>query len=236
MTSISQEIGRNIHNYRKKQHMTQEQLASAISRSKTTLCKYENGTIVMDIETLYEIASALHVHVEELLYQPPVQTENTSMNRNTAFLAGLSQFYSYLYDGRTRKLIRCVFDITGDYDENRKNVRLYMNFSDYENYRQCETTYYGYLENFDTLTNIILTNQDSSMEKASAHILASYQNTDTKWGLFNGISSRPVMPISVKMLFSRTRLEENQELMEKLMVNKEDIRLLKLYNMMAVME
>ena len=46
------------------------------------------------------------------------------------------------------------------------------------------------------------------MEQASAHILASYLDAPTKWGLFNGFSTRPIMPISVKMLFSKKPLKE----------------------------
>lgn len=90
------------------------------------------------------------------------------------------------------------------------------------------------MEHFDALTNIILTNQDSPMEKASVQILASYLDNDTKYGLFNGFSSRPMMPVAVKMLFSKKKLKEDQNLIQLLKISKEDIRLLKLYNMMSV--
>lgn len=215
--------------------MTQDELAARINKGKSTLSKYEKGDIVVDIETLYELASILHVHVEQLLYQPPAVEETPIARRNSTFFENVTQFYSYLFDGRSQKLIRCVFDITSTRNDFTQGIRLYMNFEDYKNYRDCETTYYGYIEHFDALTNIMLTNEDSPIEKASAHILASYQKSDQKWGLFNGISSRPVMPISIKMLFSKTRLEENNDLIQKLIVSKEDIRLLKMYNMMAVM-
>ena len=62
----------------------------------------------------------------------------------------------------------------------------------------------------------------------------SYQDSDTKWGLFNGFSSRPMMPIAIKMLLSKTRLKEDEELVRQLKVSKEDVRLLKLYNMLSV--
>ena len=72
------------------------------------------------------------------------------------------------------------------------------------------------------------------MEKASAQILASYLDSDKKWGLFNGFSSRPMMPIAAKMLFSKKKLKEDEELIRSLKISKDDIRLMKLYNMMAV--
>ena len=91
------------------------------------------------------------------------------------------------------------------------------------------------MEHYDALTNIQLTNQDSPMEKASVQILASFLSSDTKWGLWNGFSTRPIMPIAMKMLFSKTRLKEDAALLKKLKVSKDDIRLLKLYNMLSVL-
>lgn len=72
------------------------------------------------------------------------------------------------------------------------------------------------------------------MEKASVQILASYLDSDTKWGLFNGFSSRPMMPIAIKMLLSKSVLKEDIALIQQLKVTKDDIRMLKLYNMLSV--
>ena len=62
---------------------------------------------------------------------------------------------------------------------------------------------------------------------------ALHIHAEQKWALFNGFSSRPMMPIAIKMLLSRERLPENEELLRKLKVSREDIRLLKLYNMLS---
>lgn len=90
------------------------------------------------------------------------------------------------------------------------------------------------IEHYDALTRISLVNKDTPMEKANVQILASYLDSDTKWGLFNGFSSRPMMPIAIKMLFSKTPLKEDSTLIHQLKVSKDDIRLLKLYNMLSV--
>lgn len=235
MSQISTEIGKQIRTFRKKRKMTLESLADIICKSKSTVSKYENGEIPVDIETLYEIASALQVHVEQLLYCPPRHTALAGNANSPAFFADCSQFYSYLYDGRNKQLIRCVFDVLSETDTSGYKIMMYMNFKDYENYKLCENTYWGYIEHFDALTNIQLTNQDSPVEKASVQILASYLDTDTKWGLFNGFSSRPMMPIATKMLFSKTKLTEDDALMQSLKVSREDVRLLKLYNMFTVL-
>ncbi|MDO5409891.1 MAG: helix-turn-helix domain-containing protein [Lachnospiraceae bacterium] len=234
MAEISIQIGSRIRNFRKKHGMTLDDLSVRIHKSKSTISKYEKGEISVDIETLYEIAQALEVHVEQLLYCPPRRTRISERVSSPAFFQGASQFYSYLFDGRTNKIMRCVFDVLSETEDHRYRIMMYMNFKDYQNYQNCENTYWGYIEHYDAMTQISLFNQDTALEQASAQILASYLDSDTKWGLFNGFSSRPMMPIAIKMLFSKTKLKEDEALIRQLKVSKEDIRLLKLYNMLSV--
>lgn len=66
------------------------------------------------------------------------------------------------------------------------------------------------------------------------NILASFLDSDKKWGLMTGVSFRPFMPIALKMLFSKKPLIENQDLINELKINKEDIRIMKMYNMMSI--
>ncbi len=234
MPDINTEIGKLIRGARKKRGMTLNELAEVICKSQSTVSKYEKGEITVDIATLYDIADALRVHVEQLLYVRPERTELRAPGNNPAFFTDTSQFYSYLFDGRSNSLMRCVFDVLSKTDERKYKIMMYMNFEDFDNYKNCENTYWGYIEHYDAVTNIALTNQDMPMEKASAQILASYLDSDKKWGLFNGFSSRPMMPIAAKMLFSKKKLKEDEELIRSLKISKDDIRLMKLYNMMAV--
>ena len=234
MSEISAQIGSQIRTLRKKRKMTLDYLSGIIHKSRSTISKYEKGEIAIDIETLYEIADAIQVHVEQLLYCPPRRAVISSQNNSPAFFNGVSQFYSYLYDGRSNHIIRCLFDVLSEAENDQYKIMMYMNFKDFKNYQQCENTYWGYIEHYDALTYISLTNQDTPMEKASVQILASYLDSDTKWGLFNGFSSRPMMPIAIKMLFSKCRLKEDADLVRLLKVSKDDVRLLKLYNMLSV--
>lgn len=234
MSEINKQVGAHIRIFRKKRGLTLDELANIIHKSKSTISKYEKGEITVDIETLYEIADAVQVHVEQLLYRRPEHTSLAGSGANPAFFSGVSQFYSYLFDGRSNRIMRCVFDVLSETEDNRYKIMMYMNYKDFQNYQNCENTYYGYIEHYDAMTHITLTNQDTPMEKASVQVLASYLDSDTKWGLFNGFSSRPMMPIAIKMLLSKTRLKEDGELLQRLKVSKEDIRLLKLYNMLSV--
>lgn len=235
MGQISREIGLRIRNFRKSRHMTLDQLSNLVCKNKSTLSKYETGEIVLDIETIYEIARALGIHVEQLLYCTPDRVSIQPSGPRPAFFSGLSQFYSYYYDGRINRIIPCVFDVLLQSEDSRYKIMMYANFQDYASYQNCETTYWGYMEHYDAITNVILTNQDSHMEKAHGQILATYMNSDTKWGLFTGLSARPMMPVALKMLFSKKRLPEDEALLQMLKITKEDIRLMKLYNMMTVL-
>ena len=236
MSQISIEIGSQIRLYRKKNKMTLSDLSKLISKNIATISKYEKGEIVVDIETLYVIAKALNIQPEQLLYYEPTYKPKpkTSANGIPRFFCSVSRFYAYAYDGRTNMITPCIFDIISEEPDGSYKVMMYMNFKSYENYQQCENTYNGYIRHFDAMTYISLVNRDTPMEEASIQILASYLDADTKFGLFNGFSSRPMMPIAIKMLFSKNILEHNSELIEKLKVSKNDIQMLKLYNMFSV--
>lgn len=233
MTDINRELGLKIRSFRKKRSLTLAELAELLHKSKATVSKYERGDITIDVATLYELAATFNVQIEQLLF---IERENNSVGNQSvipAFFSGVSQFFSYLYDGRSNQIIRCVFDIIPTSDEKNSTIFMYMNFKEYEHYQNCENSYQGKIEHFDALTNIVMYNQDTYMEQVTVSILASFLNSTTKWGLFFGISSRPLMPIATKMLFSKTILKEDPALIEQLKISKEDIRLMKHYNMFS---
>ncbi len=234
MVQVGAEVGRQIRRIRKMRGMTLAELSEAVCKSKSTLSKYEAGEISVDVQTLYELAGALRVPVEQLLYRLPEREAPPSAGESPAFFSGVRRFYADLFDGRSGQLIRCVFEVLSREEGERSRVVLYMNFRDYESCEDCENTYRGYIEHYDALTDMRLTNQDTPMEKASVQILASFLDSDTKWGLWCGLSSRPMMPIAAKMLFSREQLKEDEELLRRLKISREDIRLLRLYNMFPV--
>lgn len=75
MHEINQYIGKQIRMYRKVQGLTLQQLADMIHKSRATMSKYETGEITLDVETLYDISSALRINMHQLTdYKPAVQT------------------------------------------------------------------------------------------------------------------------------------------------------------------
>ena len=64
MGSFSYHVGQRIKKYRKSRGYTIEQFSAMINKSKATVSKYENGTITIDVETLYDIARALDIDLK----------------------------------------------------------------------------------------------------------------------------------------------------------------------------
>lgn len=235
MVNVGEEVGQKIRFYRRRKKMTIEELAALINKSKPTVSKYELGQVAIDIVTLYEIAEALGVHVEQLLWNPPAKTAITADENIPAFFQNLTQFYIYMYDGRSNNLQFCVVDVLARTASNAFKVMMYINVKAIETYHDCENTYFGRLVHYDTLSHLILENQDSPIEQVIITLLTPYLSTGEKFGLFFGLSTRPLFPCAAKALFSRKLLPQNDELIKKVMINREDIRLLKQYNMMAVL-
>jgi len=231
---IEEDIGSKIKYFRKLKKMSLDELALAISKSKPTLSKYENGKIIIDILTLYDIADALDIDITQLLYTKPKKILLSPEHFVPGFFQNLSQFFMYYYDGRINQTIPCVCDILQPLETNVYKVMLYMNFQDFDHYKTCENTYCGKLKHFDALSSIILENQDVEMDHYQISIPMPSLNLPTKWGLSYGISSRPLMPTAAKTLISKTLLEITPQLQQDLKISKEDIRLLKLYNMLIV--
>ena len=114
MSSINTHVGKMIRKYRKAANLTLQQLADAIHKSRATICKYENGDISMDIETLYEISQVLQVSVPQLTDIGRLQAE---ADHSSAYAARKSPFfqakmlYFYFYDGRYNRMKDGVINI-----------------------------------------------------------------------------------------------------------------------------
>ena len=233
--NIAKEIGGKIRHYRKMKQMTVEQLAAAICKSKSCVSKYESGQITIDVVTLYEIAQTLDVKVTQLLHLPLTAQPGAPSGSVPAFFVGLSHLYMYYYDGRKNCINRCVMDIFSEVKPGVYQVQVYMNVDDYSHYQRCENLYDGILTHYDALSTLMMKNQSMEMDHYQMGIPSPYMNAPTKWALAFGISSRPLMPTSTKVLLSKTVQKETLEFENGLRLSKEDIRLMKQYNMLTVL-
>ena len=68
-------IGENIRNFRKKNDLTQEDLADRLGVTYQSVSRWENSTTYPDIELLPAIAEALSITLDELLGMPQIEKE-----------------------------------------------------------------------------------------------------------------------------------------------------------------
>lgn len=234
MGSISYHVGQRIKKYRKSRGYTIEQFSSMINKSKATLSKYENGTITIDVETLYDIAWALNVDMKCFIdYQPPVFHPEHLLPQNSYF--NQSHSYMYYYDGRVRQLVRSLLNFSPATNGDSIDVMLYVGVPDFENPDRCQHLFTGEMQSYDTITHMVLHNQINDAEKMYICMLNPMQNHAPAVGLLSGIGSTPFFaPIALKTLISKEPLEENDKLMNTIRLDKDDYHLLKYYNMLVV--
>ena len=72
-------IGENIRNFRKKNDLTQEELADRLGVTYQSVSRWENGTTYPDLELLPAISELLSVTVDELLGMPQIEKEKRAV-------------------------------------------------------------------------------------------------------------------------------------------------------------
>ena len=111
---------------------------------------------------------------------------------------------------------------------------MYMNVKDLARYQICESTFRGTLTHYEAFSAMLFENNDMPMDKYQIGIPQPYMDDDRKWVLTYGISCRPLMPSAAKRLLSKTPLPIDKALVQELMISKEDVRLMKHYNMFVM--
>ena len=224
-TNITREVGSRIRYARKSRGMSMDELAQAIYKTRSAISKYENGQISVDIATLYDIANALKVSIYDLLHRNTPDIGQEYNAEVPAFFRNVSQLYMYFFDGRINRAQCTVIDIFPGERSSQAEVLMYMNVKDLAHYQICESTFRG---------TLLFENNDMPMDKYQIGIPQPYMDDDRKWILTYGISCRPLMPSAAKRLLSKTPLPIDKALIQELMISKEDIRLMKHYNMFVM--
>lgn len=239
MNNIESALGNSIKNCRINRRLTQMELAKLINKSNTTLAKYEKGEISIDVATLVEIAKVLQVPLEYFIEAIKEKSERPApLQADSVIPAFFSskKLYLYFWDSRNNSLNTSVLKILDKAEcmANCYKAEIYMNVKNVDDYIFCENAYEGSIEFHHIITNIYMEHKATPIEKITIHILENFTPTETKMGQFTGVSFRPVTPLSFKMLFSTKPLKENDPVLKKLMIDKDDIKRLKTNNFFSV--
>ncbi len=236
MSSITTHVGGRIRAFRKAQGMTLSHLAEMIHKSRASVSKYENGEIVLDIETLHDISAALHVPLSYLMdYQNAGEAE-----RPVAEATGSSPFYQaerlyfYFYDGRYKRLKDGVIDVhkhkkSTDGYEASLSIRAVT-----PNGRSASTFYAGKVVYSDMLIRFSFVNQYNTLEEDLLYIFNPLELRDFTEGLLCGISSADLMPCAFKCLVTLTEQQPTQELIDRLLFTKKELRRWQKVNMLLI--
>lgn len=232
MQTINQLIGQRIKQFRKNQHLSMEALGKLIYKSKATISKYESGEIAIDITTLYEIANVLKIDVEQLLIQ--IEEKDKQDDQIPAFFQNIKILYCYFYDGRSDKISLSILEIGAKIANNKYSAYFYLNIKDTNAYLHAEYAYKGVLEHYDIISNLILTNQQTPLEHTYISFISPFNDGTCKTAMMASISTRPVMPIASKLLFSKQPLVIDEQLKKQLLISEADLKLTKAYNMFTI--
>lgn len=234
MREVSIHVGKRIRLYRKMKNMTIEVFAGLINKSKATVSKYENGDIAIDIETLFTIADALDISVNQLIDYEHAADDTDSKQEMTRKRHGKTRMYLYFYDGRRSRIVKNIIDVRGNGENGIFSADFYADLEDYSNCYKCKYLYHGTMRRYDAFTNFNFENQNNKMERVFLYAINSFGHTGRMIGMFSGLSTQPMFPVSFKFVLSPDIMEENEEMKEILKFSKEDIRAMRKLNMFIV--
>lgn len=220
MSEIRKHIGTRIRLYRKNKQYTQEEFSKMIHKSKSAVSKYECGEVSIDIDTLYDIANILEINIQQLLDYP--HTKETIIPGLQGYFHSSNHFYVYYLNKNSSRIIKGILEIN-PLDDCHYSTILFADLNQYENPYNCCHLYYGDIHYSDSYINMVMKNQANSAERIFLIIANPYNiNANITVGIISGISSKYLVPISLKVILSKTKLEETEELKNVLRLNKED--------------
>lgn len=236
MNHISKHIGQRIRAYRKARGLTLQQLADMIHKSRASLSKYETGEITLDIETLYDISTALEIDFSRLAdYRPekpkPAAPIQASVGKSPFFQA--QRLYFYFYDGRYNRLKDGVIQISKNEENGQYEASLSISAVTPTG-RSSEIYYSGRVVYSDMLIRFSFVNQYNTLEEDLLYIFNPLELRGFTEGLLCGISSADLMPCAFKCLVTLTPQEPTEELKQHLLITQKELKRWQKLNMLIV--
>lgn len=237
MEDIIKHVGNRIKIYRKAAHLTIQELADKIHKSRSSVSKYENGEIILDVPTLFEISKALSVPMNRFT---DIRQESEVAPISVTSLSGKSPFFKakelhfYFYDGRYKRLKFGLIEILDKTDEPGKYSASFTLKSSTPTGQSSEVFYTGNVVYSDILIRFSFVNQYNALEKDLLYIFNPLDLRDSTYGLLCGISSSDFMPCAFKCLVSLNPKEPTKEMLDELLFTKNELDRWKRINMLVV--
>ena len=139
--TILEHVGARIHLYRKLQHLTLEQLAHLIHKTPSTVCKYEQGKIAVDVATLQEISEVLNVSLAQLVDYHTEKDASPSDKADRGFFSLRNRYYMYQYFIPKKDPVLCVIEIIPGPTSADDRIMFYYDVDTSEEYTSANFIY-----------------------------------------------------------------------------------------------
>lgn len=234
--NVASHVGSRIRLYRKQKGMTIEQLSSQLHVGNSTISKYENGKIAIDITTLFEIANILEVNINQLVDYHGEDRAKTSQVSLENFFKRNNVFYLYQYWGRDKSVYVSAIELIPDpSSEDTDNAIMYYECNDPENYTNCTYLYNGKITYSDSFTHILFDNLYNTSDRVCITAKTPFAMQGSTTGIMTAISQSIRNPYAVKIIISSEPLPIDDNLIEKLIAyDKESINELKRSNAFVI--
>lgn len=228
--SVLKHVGQRIRLYRKSRHMSTEQLARMINKSKATVSKYESGQITVDVVTLFDIAQALEIAPYQLM-DYPVPGKKPSAPAKSPFGSCDQLYLYYLF---RHNVYSSVLKL-GPMDENGSPAAtLFYDVDDSRNPEECSCIYTGRMFMHETVFSVVLNNYHNPVETALLNFTIPMRKSPILVGMLSGLGSSTFLPCARKVLIAREPLTVDEGLLEQMSIRSDTFREMKRDNMLYI--
>ena len=229
MNNLSIHIGKRIRYYRKAQNLTISQLADMICKSKSSISKYENAEVSIDIETLSAISNALNIPLSQLIDYSE-SSASSSFNHLEGFFHNTNLFYMY-NTFFNKKIIQSVLIIKPSSND---EADCYFDIKNTDDYYNCGCLYHGHMTSSYTHVNFHLSNEINAADEISLFFNNLFYNTNTTTGLISSISEHLIVPCAGKTILSKIPIKSLAQLNELFQFTTNEQKYLRSNNMLVI--
>lgn len=221
-------LSEQIKKYRELRNISVTQLGKLISKSKSTISKYESGKIIPDAITIVEICNALNIDFNELV----PQCESKKIQNTKFHLFSTSKLYFYYYT--QNNLVTSVAELINIKNSDITKIKFYNGIRSTNTYADKSSYYYeGTLTHDNTIGYINLENtnsQGTQHEKIQISFIIPWNNKFDKTFFFITALTPHSIPVVKKGIMSVVEIANIHEYDRYLRISKGDINKIKYDN------
>lgn len=210
----SKDFGERLKNYRVKKGLSQENIAHALNKSKTTISRYESGKILPDVKDISIICEQLGIYEADLYDN---NTNRTTQNNKSINPFNTDKLYVYFnaYNFRTRKFAPDKYILELEQKQNLCKAK----FVDYHDKRIYSE---GYLICNDEIVFAIMENYKPTSTRVDAAVIEINICNGTDGLMLGGYfgTNAKCEPSLRKCYFSKKNVDFTSEMVEQLKLNE----------------